>query len=124
MIVTNAKFAEFAGKPLGTILSDEESAVLWEAYRQHGEAVANARFAEAVKTAPDWSRIVTKTWNRGGQSLHRGDVVYVKINADGLGAAMVTRSKSRTAKGMVWTCGMDEVREHTTMAQSARRNLE
>jgi hypothetical protein len=124
MILTNPKLAKFAGKPLGTILSDDEGVALMRAYRQHGKAVANARFAEAAKTAPDFSRIVTKTWERGGLSLHRGDVVYVKTRADGLGAAMVTRSKSRTAQGMVWTCGMDEVREHTIMAQHARGNVE
>jgi hypothetical protein len=124
MILNNAKLAKFAGKPLGTILSEDEGVALMRAYRQHGKAVANARFAEAVKAAPNFSRIVTKTWERNGRSLHRGDVVYVKPHADGLDAAMVTRSKSRTAKGMVWTCGMDEVREHTTMAQHARRNVE
>lgn len=124
MILNNAKLSKFAGMPLGTILSAEEAKALFEAYHQHGKAVADAKFAEAVKTAPDFSRIVTRTWERGGQSLHRGDVIYVKTRADGLGAAMVTRSKSRTAQGMVWTCGMDEVREHTIMAQHVRRNLE
>lgn len=124
MILTNPKLAKFAGKPLGTIVSDEDGRDLIRAFRAFQKSAANAKFAEAVKTAPDFSRIVTKTWERNGQALHRGDVVYVKTRADGLGAAMVTRSKSRTAQGMVWTCGMDEVREHTIMAQHARRNLE
>ena len=121
MILTNPKLAKFAGKPLGTIIPAEEGRDLIRAFQK---SAANTRFAEAVKTAPDFSRIVTKTWERNGQALRRGDVVYVKTRADGLGAAMVTRSKSRTAQGMVWTCGVDEVREHTIMAQHARRNVE
>jgi transcriptional regulator with XRE-family HTH domain len=38
MILNNAKLAKFAGKPLGTILSDDEGVALMRAYRQHGKA--------------------------------------------------------------------------------------
>lgn len=116
MIIQNKKLAEFAGRPVGTILSAKEGENLLSAYHKHVEELDQARFAEAVKSAPNFARVITKTWSRDGRTLRRGDFVFVKKNCDGLGACMVTRSKSRTAQGIVWTCGWDEVAEHSTLA--------
>ena len=120
MIIQDKKLAEFAGRSVGTILSKEEGIALLDAYHQHVAAVDNGRFNDAVKTASKWSRIVTKTWSRDGRTLRRGDVIFVKKGCDGFGACMVTRSESRTAQGTVWTCGWDEVREHSTLAISLK----
>ena len=121
MKITDKKLAVFANLPVGTWLGAEESKDLLYRYRAHIDELEQARFDEATKTAPNFSRIVTKTWSRNGMSLRRGEVVYVKKDCDATGACMVTRSKSRSAQGFVWTCGWNEVEEHSVLAISTRK---
>lgn len=121
MKITNNKLAAFANLPVGTWLCAEESKDLMRRYYAHIDKLEQAKFDKAVKTAPDFSRIVTKTWSRNGKSLHRGDVVYVKKDCDASGSCMVTRSKSRSAQGFIWTCGWNEIEEHSVLAISAKK---
>lgn len=121
MKVTDKKLAAFANLPVGTWLSTEEGKDLLHRYHAHVDELEQARFDGAAKTAPNFSRIVTKTWSRNGKSLHRGEVVYVKKGCDASGSCMVTRSKSRSAQGFIWTCGWNEIEEHSVLAISAKK---
>lgn len=121
MKVTDKKLAAFANLPVGTWLSTEEGKDLLHRYHAHVDELEQARFDGAAKTAPNFSRIVTKTWSRNGKSLHRGEVVYVKKDCDASGSCMVTRSKSRSAQGFIWTCSWDEIEEHSVLAISAKK---
>lgn len=120
--VQNSKQAEVFGLPVGYVLGKAEEARLRPMWEKYLEEQDEAHYRDAISSAPDHAFIVTKTWQRNGRSLRRGEVVYVKGDADGLGAAMVTRSKSHSAQGFVWTCGMDEVRANTCKVAKARKD--
>ena len=120
--VQNKEQAEMFGLPVGYVLSKAEEARLRPLWEQHLVAQDEVRYQTSVSSAPNNAYVVTDTWQRNGKSLRRGEVVYVKAVCDGLGAAMVTRSKSRTAQGFMWTCGMDEIRAHAIEAKRARKD--
>lgn len=119
-IIENKKLADFANKVVGEIVSDDEYKQLRAAFNAERKAADKARYNDSLVKAPKDAYIVTKTWQRNGISLRRGEVVYVKNHADGFGAAMVTRSKSKSAQGFVWTCGMEEVHQHAAKAKDLR----
>lgn len=123
MIVKNKKLAKFANLSVGTILGKEEGDKVLDAYREHVRAADQARYDNAVKSADTFARIVEKTWQSNGLSLRRGEIVFVKKNCDGLGSCMVTRSKSKSAQGTVWTCGWDEVVKHSSLAADVKREM-
>lgn len=64
------------------------------------------------------ARLVTKTWSRGGRSLRRGDVVFIKRINPNLADFMV--SFTRSAQGFCWTCTIEEIEEHTELAYVLR----
>lgn len=118
--IKNHEMASMFRLPIGHVCSDAEEAAIKPVWSKHLAKRDEARYADALANAPKHAYIVTKTWQRNGISLRRGEVVYVKNHADGLGAAMVTRSKSKSAQGFVWTCGMEEVRQHAAKAKDLR----
>ncbi len=118
--IQNIEMAEMFDLPVGHICSAEEEAAIKPVWSKHLADTDNARFAVAVETANDHAYIVTDTWQRNGKRLRRGEVVYVKGNADAMGSVMVTRSKSKSAQGFVWTCSMDEVHRHAAKARDIR----
>ena len=122
--VQNKEQAEMFGLPVGYVLGKAEEARLRPLWEQHLREQDEARYQAAVSSAPNNAYVVTDTWQRNGKSLRRGEVVYVKAECDGLGAAMVTRSKSKTAQGFVWTCGMDEVRAYAAQAKMLRKDAD
>ena len=118
--IKNHEMASMFRLPIGHVCSDAEEAAIKPVWSKHIAERDETRYANALANSPKHAYIVTETWQRNGISLRRGEVVYVKNNADGLGAAMVTRSKSKSAQGFVWTCGMEEVHQHAARAKDLR----
>ena len=119
--IQNTEMARMFNLPVGLVLSKKQEAVIRPTWHAYLTAKDDQRFNQALATADKFARIVTKTWSNGGKTLRRGEVVYINPKADGLNHAMVTRSKSRTGVGFIWTCGMDEVRAHSKLVAQARR---
>ena len=116
--IQNREMADMFGLPVGCIVPEGDRERVSAEWSRHLTERDEARYAHAVETAPDYAHVVIRTWQRDGKRLRRGDVVYVVPNVDGMGAAMVTRTKSRMS--MIWTCGMEEVREHTVLGWQTR----
>lgn len=118
--IQNQEMASMFRLPVGHVCTDAEEATIKPAWSKHLAERDEARYSEALAMAPNHAYIVTETWQRNGTSLRRGEVVYVKGNVDMYGAAMVTRSKSKSAQGFIWTCGMEEVHQHAAKAKDLR----
>ena len=111
MVITNKKFAEFAGYQLGQIVADSEFAAAQERYH---EAIAAKREAdyEAAKASGSsfGKRVVARDYNVGSFSLVRGEIVYVtKIN--GTSSYRIQRTKSR--QSVIATDSMANIEAHT-----------
>lgn len=118
MVISNKKLAEFANVPMGTIVTDEEGKAIIAAFNAKRAEEDEERYRNALATANRFAYIVTDTWTHGGISLRRGEVVFFKHGCDGDGMVMVTRSKAKTAQGLIWTCTPEEAHAHAAKAAS------
>lgn len=107
--ITDKKFAEFAAKPVGSIVFDEEFDRLQAAYHAAIEDADEARYRLAKEGRG--GRVVTDTWQHGGMSFRRGEIVYVTAVGNSHGHWLVQRGKSRQTR--VFTATWPEIAAHT-----------
>lgn len=111
---TLRKINEFLGRPPYALFDSEEEKE--EAYAQWRMYVAqedDERFEEAMRTAPYGPNvwIVTDTWQLGGRSLRRGQVIYTSKVKGSIGNIyLICTTKSRMSS--IDTCGLDEIKRH------------
>lgn len=108
---TIRKMNEFLGRDSNAFMTQELADATYTEWRKAAEAEYEQRYADALESAPQGSYIVKDTWNHGGRTLRKGTVVYIYDTRNIFCHIMVCTCKSRQA--MAWTCGKEELKEHT-----------
>lgn len=67
---------EFLGRSPYTPFAKEEADATYIAWRNSIAERDNARFTEAMQTAPKGSWVVSDNWQVGSSTIRRGQVVY------------------------------------------------
>lgn len=108
---TIRKMNDFLGRDRNAFMTKELADATYPEWRKAVETEDEQRYADALETAPRGSYVVKDTWNRNGGTLRKGTVVFIYDTRNIFGEIMVCTSKSRQT--MVWTCGKEELKEHT-----------
>lgn len=117
--IDSEKKSKVLGLPLNyNFNSTDDRVAAARKYAKYRKNEDNKRFNRNILDNRIGARIVTKTWSRGGRSLRRGDVVFIKRINPNLADFMV--SFTRSAQGFCWTCTIEEIEEHTELAYVLR----
>lgn len=92
-VITDERYAEFAGLARGAIVTDEEFDAIKRGYHEQRDAETRRMFEEALSTAPDRARVVTKP---GFIGMRAGTVFYIsEVKGSAYGHWRVQGGKSR-----------------------------
>ncbi len=115
--IQNREMADMFNLPVGYVLGKAEEARIRPVWEQHLSERDEARYRKALASAHDHAYVVTKTWQHNGESLRRGEVVWMKPYPF---SVMITTTRG-SAQGFVWKCGKDELDAHATKAWRLRK---
>lgn len=116
-IIHNRKLADFANVAVGKIVSDAEYAQLLAAFNAERDAADEARYQAALLDAKPYESIVERTWSRNGMSLRRGTIVRFRRLVLGDVAVYHREPGKQGSKHGIWSCGLEELREHCSSAK-------
>lgn len=128
--VTSQKVADILDLKVGYVaFSSEEETQLKRELNEFLKKQDEERYAKNLLDAPKHAYIVTETWQTAGHSFRRGDIVYIKkhtpvgFSANGIvHQFLVTTTPSKSCQRGVYTCGIEEITQHTQRVQELRKN--
>ena len=128
--VKTKKVADILNLKVGYVtFSSEEEAQLRRKLKEFLKNQDEERYAKNLLDAPNHAYIVTKSWQTGGCSFRRGDIVYIKKHTP-IGISkkstvyqfLVTTTPSKSCQYGVYTCGIEEITQHTQRVRELRKN--